>query len=128
MQVELRFLEVDGRACAKQLRRPFAGTLLERDDHDKPAHDETVSASGRQSRSPSLISVALGWSQDLAEGRAPVVRAALERAKLPVLLVPVVTLEHETAERVPLLVSVPSTSSEKTPFEARGHTIERMLD
>jgi nucleotide-binding universal stress UspA family protein len=33
--------------------------------------------------------IALGWSQELALGRAPVVRAALERAHVPVLLVPV---------------------------------------
>jgi nucleotide-binding universal stress UspA family protein len=33
--------------------------------------------------------IALGWSQELAEGRAPVVRAALTRASTPVLLVPV---------------------------------------
>jgi hypothetical protein len=33
--------------------------------------------------------VALGWAQQLAEGRAPVVRAALARAHVPVLLVPV---------------------------------------
>jgi hypothetical protein len=34
--------------------------------------------------------IALGWSQDLAPGRAAVVRAALERARVPVMLVPVV--------------------------------------
>jgi hypothetical protein len=33
--------------------------------------------------------VALGWSQELAEGRAPVVRGTLERSRLPILLVPV---------------------------------------
>jgi len=33
--------------------------------------------------------IALGWSQELAAGRAPVVRAALERGHVPVLLVPV---------------------------------------
>jgi nucleotide-binding universal stress UspA family protein len=33
--------------------------------------------------------IALGWAQELAEGRAPVVRAALEQAHLPVFLVPV---------------------------------------
>ena len=32
--------------------------------------------------------IALVWSQDLGEGRAPVVRAALERSSVPVLLVP----------------------------------------
>jgi nucleotide-binding universal stress UspA family protein len=35
--------------------------------------------------------IALGWAQELASGRAPVVRAALERAHLPVFLIPVVT-------------------------------------
>jgi nucleotide-binding universal stress UspA family protein len=33
--------------------------------------------------------IALGWSQELAEGRAPIVRAALARSKVPVMLVPV---------------------------------------
>lgn len=34
--------------------------------------------------------IALGWSQELAAGRAPVVRAVLERSRLPVVLVPVI--------------------------------------
>jgi nucleotide-binding universal stress UspA family protein len=33
--------------------------------------------------------IALGWAQELAEGRAPVVRATLGRGRTPVLLVPV---------------------------------------
>jgi nucleotide-binding universal stress UspA family protein len=33
--------------------------------------------------------VALGWAQELAPGRAPVVQAALERSGMPVMLVPV---------------------------------------
>ena len=33
--------------------------------------------------------IALGWAQELAPGRAPVVRAALERSHRPVMLVPV---------------------------------------
>jgi nucleotide-binding universal stress UspA family protein len=33
--------------------------------------------------------IALGWAQELAPGRAPTVRAALERAHVPVMLVPV---------------------------------------
>jgi nucleotide-binding universal stress UspA family protein len=33
--------------------------------------------------------LALGWSQRLAAGRAPVVRAALERGRVPILLIPV---------------------------------------
>lgn len=33
--------------------------------------------------------IALGWSQQLAPDRAPVVRATLERARVPVMLVPV---------------------------------------
>jgi nucleotide-binding universal stress UspA family protein len=33
--------------------------------------------------------IALGWSQELAEGQAPVVRAALARGRTPVMLVPV---------------------------------------
>lgn len=33
--------------------------------------------------------IALGWAQELGEGRAPIVRAVLARAKVPVMLVPV---------------------------------------
>jgi hypothetical protein len=33
--------------------------------------------------------IALGWARDLAPGRAPVVRAALGRARIPVMLIPV---------------------------------------
>ena len=33
--------------------------------------------------------IALGWAQDLAPGRAPVVRAALARGCIPVMLIPV---------------------------------------
>jgi len=33
--------------------------------------------------------IVLGWAQELAEGRAPVVRAALSRGRAPVMLVPV---------------------------------------
>jgi nucleotide-binding universal stress UspA family protein len=42
--------------------------------------------------------VALGWAQDLAAGRAPVVRELLERGRTPVLLVPV-RLVHDTQRR-----------------------------
>jgi nucleotide-binding universal stress UspA family protein len=33
--------------------------------------------------------IALGWAQELAPGRAPVIRATLERSRVPVMLVPV---------------------------------------
>ena len=33
--------------------------------------------------------IVLGWAQQLSDGRAPVVRAALERSKIPVMLIPV---------------------------------------
>jgi nucleotide-binding universal stress UspA family protein len=33
--------------------------------------------------------IALGWSQELAGGRAPVVRTVLERGRVPILLIPV---------------------------------------
>jgi nucleotide-binding universal stress UspA family protein len=33
--------------------------------------------------------IVFGWAQQLAEGRAPVVRAALERSTIPVMLIPV---------------------------------------
>ena len=33
--------------------------------------------------------IALGWAQNLAPGRAPVVRATLDRGRIPVMLIPV---------------------------------------
>ena len=39
--------------------------------------------------------IALGWAQELAPGRAPVVRAVLERGHIPVLLVPVTAVARE---------------------------------
>lgn len=41
--------------------------------------------------------IALGWAQELAPGRAPVVRAVLERGHVPVLLVPVTDAPIETS-------------------------------
>jgi nucleotide-binding universal stress UspA family protein len=38
--------------------------------------------------------IALGWSQELAAGRARVIRAALEQAVLPVLLIPVIDVRE----------------------------------
>jgi nucleotide-binding universal stress UspA family protein len=38
--------------------------------------------------------IALGWSQELAPGRAPVVRATLERSRVPVILIPVRAAPH----------------------------------
>jgi nucleotide-binding universal stress UspA family protein len=48
--------------------------------------DELVPLVAEQER---VDIIALGWAQELAEGRAPIVRAALARGKLPVMLVPV---------------------------------------
>lgn len=39
--------------------------------------------------------IALGWAQELVEGRAAVVRAALVRGKVPVMLVPVAVPENQ---------------------------------
>ncbi len=41
--------------------------------------------------------IALGWSRELAAGRAAVVRAALERARVPVMLMPVLRAEDLSA-------------------------------
>lgn len=41
--------------------------------------------------------IALGWAQELEAGRAPVIRAALERSHVPVMLVPV-RLADESSE------------------------------
>jgi nucleotide-binding universal stress UspA family protein len=46
--------------------------------------------------------IALGWSQELAAGRAPVVRETLERSRRPVLLVPVVQPALNPAEAAAL--------------------------
>jgi len=45
--------------------------------------------------------IALGWSQELASGRAPVVRETLERSRLPVLLFPV-RVSDEVNESLPV--------------------------
>lgn len=45
--------------------------------------------------------IALGWAQELAEGRARVVRAALERSGMPVMLVPVRVVEGSAEEDPP---------------------------
>lgn len=44
--------------------------------------------------------IALGWAQELSPGRAPVVRAALERSRVPVMLVPV-HVQSELREGAP---------------------------
>jgi nucleotide-binding universal stress UspA family protein len=44
--------------------------------------------------------IALGWSQELMPGRAPVVRATLERSRLPVILVPVASSDDGHEEPV----------------------------
>jgi universal stress protein family protein len=44
--------------------------------------------------------IALGWAQELAPGRAPVVRAALERSHRPVMLVPVRVARDPETSRV----------------------------
>jgi nucleotide-binding universal stress UspA family protein len=43
--------------------------------------------------------IALGWAQELAGGRAPVVRETLERGHIPVLLLPVHVGKQRTNER-----------------------------
>jgi nucleotide-binding universal stress UspA family protein len=43
--------------------------------------------------------VALGWAQELREGRAPVVRATLERSRVPVMLVPVRVVTGSSIEK-----------------------------
>ena len=42
--------------------------------------------------------VVLGWARQLSDGRAPVVRATLERSRIPVMLIPV-TVRGEDDER-----------------------------
>lgn len=57
------------------------------------AIDEEICALAREADADV---VALGWSQDLAAGRAKVVRAVLETANLPVLLIPVRRITEPT--------------------------------
>jgi nucleotide-binding universal stress UspA family protein len=52
--------------------------------------------------------IALGWAQELAEGRAPVVRATLARSRTPVMLVPVVTTSAQPSEKEESWNSLPS--------------------
>jgi nucleotide-binding universal stress UspA family protein len=53
--------------------------------------------------------IALGWSQELAAGRAPVVREVLERGRIPVLLVPVHLVRAANARREESWNSLPSS-------------------
>lgn len=46
-----------------------------------------------------IDAVALGWAQQLAPGRAPVVRRLLEHSRVPVILMPVRTQPREEAQR-----------------------------
>lgn len=55
--------------------------------------------------------IALGWSQELAAGRAPVVRAALAHARVPVMLVPV----EAAVDARPLGKEEPWSSSPSLP-------------
>ena len=45
--------------------------------------------------------IALGWSQELSTGRAPVVRETLERSRRPLLLVPVLVVPRVRVSSVP---------------------------
>jgi nucleotide-binding universal stress UspA family protein len=47
--------------------------------------------------------IALGWSQQLSGGRARVVRAALERTRVPLLLVPVRVRDRATEQRFAMI-------------------------
>ena len=58
--------------------------------------DEVVPAVAEEWR---VDLIALGWSQTLAQGRAAVVRATLERARVPVLLVPVRVVQRARRRR-----------------------------
>jgi nucleotide-binding universal stress UspA family protein len=83
--------------------------------------------------------IALGWSRELGHGRAPIVRTVLEDAKLPVLLIPVVTVEAVAAEglhtddqahTVSVGAATHAPGAETTAFEedVRAGTIERTLE
>jgi nucleotide-binding universal stress UspA family protein len=56
---------------------------LERRSGDR---EDLVRLVAEESQSDLIV---LGWAQQLSEGRAPVVRATLERSKIPVMLIPV---------------------------------------
>jgi nucleotide-binding universal stress UspA family protein len=43
--------------------------------------------------------IALGWSRSLAGGRGPIVRAVLERGRVPVLLIPVDVVRRASSAR-----------------------------
>ena len=54
--------------------------------------------------------VVLGWNQRLAPGRAAIVRAVLERGRLPILLIPALAPE-EAADRPHRTLATPTTSN-----------------
>lgn len=99
------------------LEEPSLPRFTDQPQHEQPAWGHefvrrfcpwgigTVALETRVGRSEELVPetareldvdlVALGWAQELAEGRARVVRAALERAGVPIMLVPVRVVEEE---------------------------------
>jgi nucleotide-binding universal stress UspA family protein len=93
----------------------------------------TVSLEVRVGRSEELVAqaaresdvdlVALGWAQELREGRAPVVRRTLERSRVPVMLVPVrvvggSSIDDALMDRAAVLVSDLNVGSDRSRTSA----------
>jgi hypothetical protein len=91
-EVEVTVLDVDGVAgdeeSSRQLLERYCpwGIGRVRLERRTGARDEVVVAAATEDQ---VDLVALGWARQLSDGRAPTVLAALERAKIPVMLIPV---------------------------------------
>jgi nucleotide-binding universal stress UspA family protein len=59
--------------------------------------------------------VVLGWSQQLSAGRAPVVRAALESAHVPVMLIPVLETEKQLNHDRSAAVAIGAAGAQDDP-------------
>jgi nucleotide-binding universal stress UspA family protein len=102
--IEVIAVELDGRAqtepeAAREVVRRFApwGIGEVRVDRREGAKEDVVQTVAEESHSDLIV---LGWTQQLSDARTPVVRAVLERSKIPVMLVPV-HVQSKVGEEAP---------------------------
>jgi nucleotide-binding universal stress UspA family protein len=91
-EVDLIALHVNGTHEDEQWTREFLGRFCPwgvgsvRLAQRMGSREELIPLVAEESQSDLIV---LGWAQELSEGRAPVVRATLERSTMPVMLIPV---------------------------------------
>jgi len=92
-EVEVTVLQVDGDAgeseeSSRELLARYCPWGIGRVQLERRtgAREDVVPLAGEEDH---VDLIALGWAQQLSDGRGPVVRATIERAKIPVMLIPV---------------------------------------